>query len=176
MSFTSPAENWAPNPVTFTSQTNVALQVTTSGFVTLDAAADPPANNPTRCFFGGTETCQMEWLDTGFVIDAPNHVSATEPNGTVAAVRTDDEDQTCAAAFGNESREVGFWSNYLNPSTGTLPVAVNGIGISESSPGTGVVLISMPTVSRRSKSFMAMSGPCCSTRALRGAAMRPDWC
>ena len=140
--FTSPSGNWSANPVDFTGQTTVKLQVTTPGFVTLDAVSDPLANGVTRCFTGGTETCQMEWLDTGFVIDAPNHVSATEPEptGTVAAVRTDDENQSCAAAFGNESREVGFWSNYLNPSSGTLPVSVNGIAISGSSPGTGVVL------------------------------------
>lgn len=140
VSLTSPAGNWAPNPVTFTGQTTVGLQVTTPGFVTLDAAADPPANEQTRCFAGGTETCRMEWLDTGFVIDAPDHVSATTQPTTIAAVRTDDENQTCAAAFGGESRTVAFWSDYLNPDTGTLAVLIDGTPIPGTAPGTGIDL------------------------------------
>jgi len=140
VSLTSPAGNWAPNPVTFTGQTMVDLQITTPGFVTLDAAADPPANNPTRCFTGGAETCQMEWLDTGFVIDAPDHVSATTQAATIAAVRTDDQTRSCAAAFGNETRTVEFWSGYLNPDTGTLPVSLDGTPIAGAAPGTGIDL------------------------------------
>ncbi|NBB91641.1 MAG: hypothetical protein GVY32_00550, partial [Gammaproteobacteria bacterium] len=46
--FTSPAASWTPDPVTFTDSTQVSLQYTTPGLVTIDAVAiDPPAINQT---------------------------------------------------------------------------------------------------------------------------------
>ncbi|MEX0914991.1 MAG: DUF6701 domain-containing protein, partial [Wenzhouxiangellaceae bacterium] len=108
--------------------------------VTLNATSNPPSNNPTRCFTGGTESCQMEWFESGFVITVPDHISDTVQPGTVAAVRSDDDTQACTPGFSNETRTVGFWSGYVNPGAGTLPVAVNSTAVSASSPGTGITL------------------------------------
>lgn len=138
--FTSPPGNWSPDPVTFTGQATVALLVPDPGTVTLDAVSNPSANGPTRCFTGATETCSMTWFDSGFVVDLPDHVSATTVTASVSAVRSDDTDQSCAPAFANETRTVGFWSVYANPGNGTVPVVVDGADVATASPGTPVSL------------------------------------
>lgn len=135
VSFTSPAQTWVPNPVTFTGQTDVRLSVTQPSTVTLDASASPAAQNPTRCFSGGAETCEMTFLDSGFVIDVPNHVSDKLVSGSIVAVRKG-EDERCVPGFANESKEVSLWSEYSNPSTGTLPVSIDSSVIGNASPGT----------------------------------------
>lgn len=130
--FTSPAENWSPDPVTFTGTTSVSLQYTTAvESVTLDAAATSPlATNPPRCFNGDTETCDMRFLESGFIIEVPDHTAATSVGGTIAAVRTGESaapesPQRCVPAFSNVTRDLGFWSTYSDPATGTEKVAVN---------------------------------------------------
>ncbi|MDX1625229.1 MAG: LamG domain-containing protein [Wenzhouxiangellaceae bacterium] len=138
VTLTSPAGNWSVDPVTFTGSTIVSLLVPSPGTVMLDAVSDPEANSPTRCFAGGTETCLMEWFDTGFVIDAPDHVAATNQTVSIAAVRTDDASRSCAPAFAGETRTIGFWSGYANPASGTLPVALEGTAIAGAAPGTGI--------------------------------------
>lgn len=140
VALTSPAANWVPNPVTFTGQTAVDLQVTTPGAVVLDAESDPAADYPTRCFTGGAETCSMEWFETGFLIDVADHVAGSMQQATIAAVRTDDQTRRCTARFANETRTVGLWSEYLNPGTGTERVFLDGTPLADASPGTGVAL------------------------------------
>jgi MSHA biogenesis protein MshQ len=135
--FTSPRENWSPDPVTFTETTNVLLQYTTPGTVTLDAqASGPAATNPTRCFSGGLETCEMTFLDSGFLIDVPDHTSAETAGGTIAAVRKDDNSQRCVPGFSNVTRDVSLWSTYSDPSSGTESVMVGTQPIARASPGT----------------------------------------
>lgn len=141
VSFTSPAVTWSPNSVVFTGSANVSLQYTTPDLVTLDAAAvDPSASNATRCFSSGVETsCEMEFLESGFVIDVPNHVSAMTVTGSIAAVKADPLNPVqCVPGFDNETKNVGFWFNYGNPSTGTLPTSINGNPVGTTSPGTAL--------------------------------------
>lgn len=139
--FVSPASTWIPDPVTFTGSTSVTLQYTTPGFVTLNAVAvDPSADNPTRCFSGGVETnCEMEFLESGFVIDIPDHVSDSTVNGTIAAVRSDPNNpEQCVPGFDDETRGVDFWSQYFDPGTGSLQVAVDNSLIATASAGTSI--------------------------------------
>ena len=136
--FTSPAGNWSPSSLSFTGQATVGLQVTEPGSVTLDAASNPAA--PIRCFVGATESCTMEWAEAGFLIEAPDHVSATTANGVIRAVRSDDDAQACVPAFGDVSRQLDLWSQYVNPSDGLLGVSVNGSAIASASPGSAVTL------------------------------------
>lgn len=137
--FISPAQNWTPDPVSFTGSTSVNLQYTTPGLVTLDAVALNPATaNPTRCFSGGGETdCEMEFLESGFLIEVPDHVADSAVTGTIAAVRADPADpQQCVPGFDNETREVDFWSAYVDPASGGLQVAIDGGAVPVGSPGT----------------------------------------
>ncbi|MGM0774661.1 MAG: DUF6701 domain-containing protein, partial [Pseudomonadota bacterium] len=137
VTFTSPADNWVPNPVTFTGQTDVQLNVTEPSTVTLGAnAVSPSARNATRCFSGGSETCQMTFLDAGFVIDVPDHVSGSVVKGSIAAVRKDDETERCVPEFSDESKDVSLWSQYSNPSGGSLPVSIDGGAVPTASPGS----------------------------------------
>lgn len=140
--FTSPAGNWSPDPVAFTGSTQVSLQYTTPGLVVLNAAAiDPPAANATRCFTGGNvETdCEMTWFDSGFVIDIPDHVADTIVNGTIAAARSDPNNpDQCVPGFDDQTRDVDFQSQYLNPATGTEQVRIDGNPVATGSPGTTI--------------------------------------
>lgn len=139
--FTSPSENWSPDPVTFTETTSVLLQYTTPGTVRLGAEANsPPASNPTRCFSGGTETCDMTFFDSGFIIDVPDHIAATAVGGTIAAVRKDDTSQRCVPGFSDVTRDVSFWSDYSDPDSGSASVTVDSQAIEKASPGTATTL------------------------------------
>lgn len=134
--FTSPAGNWSPNPVTLNGSETVQLQYTTDGTVTLDARAnDPEAQNETRCFDGSGETCDMEFFESGFLVDVPDHVSDTEVAGTITAVKESDSSDRCVPGFSNESKDVELWSDYVNPSSGSESVFIDGSGIPSGSPG-----------------------------------------
>jgi MSHA biogenesis protein MshQ len=128
VNLTSPEGNWSPDSITIPAQgtATVDLQVPNAGDVTLDAQADPAAENDTRCFDGSTETCNMTWTDSGFLIEIPNHVAATTQSTRVEAVRTDDESLACTPAFENEMKFVDFSTVYINPVNGILPVEIDG--------------------------------------------------
>ncbi|QOC23826.1 LamG domain-containing protein [Wenzhouxiangella sp. AB-CW3] len=135
--FVSPAGNWSQNPVSFTGQTTVSLQVTTPGPATLDAVSDPEADNPTRCFDGaGAETCVLDIADSGFLIDVEDHIAGVTVTGTLSAVRTDEETLECVAGFGNDEKEVRFWSDYANPGSGTAPISIEGSPVDTAAPGS----------------------------------------
>jgi len=141
--FTSPTAAWTPDPAVFTETATVTLQYTTPDIVTLDALAiDPAADNPTRCFSGGAETnCEMEFLESGFVIDVPDHVADARVSGSISAVKADPADpQQCVPGFDNETKDVGFWSDYVNPASGALSVGIDGNAIGTASPGTAIAI------------------------------------
>ena len=134
LEFTSPSGSWTPGLLSFTGQASASLQFTEPGSVVLGAVSSPAA--PVRCFVGATESCLMNWAEAGFVIELPDHVSATTAAGVIRAVRADDEALACVPAFADVSRQVNLWSEYLNPSDGTVPVSLNGVTLAGSSPGT----------------------------------------
>ncbi|MBX3665094.1 MAG: hypothetical protein KF834_05370 [Burkholderiales bacterium] len=117
------------------------IQVTATPSAVIGATSISPAPvNPVACNFG-TPACTFTAADSGFVFDVPDHVSDTiQSSITISAVRKDDTSQRCVPAFQSTTKTVGFWSNYLNPATGSLAVSVNGNNISGTSPGTGMNL------------------------------------
>jgi len=118
------------------------LRHTTPGIVTLGASSTTPTpSGSARCFIGVTETCSMEFKDSGFVFDVPSQTACkTSPTAiTISAVRTDLTTQTCAPAFSGP-RTVNFWSTYVSPGSGSSAVSVSGTPVSGSNPGTGVNL------------------------------------
>jgi len=127
VTLTSPAGNWQPQSLTVDGSASVALQVPEPGTVTLDAeATSPEAADATRCFTGGSESCQMTWADSGFVVAIPDHVSAVQQTASVKAVRTSDEALECTPAFSNETKSVDFTSSYIDPGSGVRAVTVDG--------------------------------------------------
>jgi MSHA biogenesis protein MshQ len=139
VSLVSPAGNWTPNPALILEIGDVSLQYTSAEAVVLDAVAtDPTADNPTRCFSGGVETsCEMEFLESGFLINVPDHIADLVVTGSIAAVKADpaDPDQ-CVPGFDNVTRDIDFWSDYVNPAGGSLPVRIDGAPIAAAAPGT----------------------------------------
>lgn len=130
---------------TIVSGQTLQLRRTTPGNITLAVTASSPPRRPftsDRCFIGGVPqvNCTLNFADSGFIHDVSNHVSALEQVVKISAVRRDDATQRCVPGFANVTRTVGFWSNYLNPTTGTRPVVVNGTNIVTTSPGTPLSL------------------------------------
>ncbi|QKK02551.1 MAG: hypothetical protein HND55_07785 [Pseudomonadota bacterium] len=137
--FVSPAGSWIPDPALITESGSVTLHYTTTEAVILDAVAtNPAADNPRRCFSGGVETsCEMTFLESGFIIDVPDHVADLVVSGSIAAVKADPLDpEQCVPGFDNETRDINFWSGFVNPSTGSLAVSIDGSSIAAAAPGT----------------------------------------
>ncbi|GIX37540.1 MAG: hypothetical protein KatS3mg127_0779 [Silanimonas sp.] len=130
---------------TIVSGQTLQLRRTTPGNVTFAVSASNPPRRPftpDRCFIGGVQqaNCNFNFADSGFIHDVSNHVSAVEQVLKISAVRRDDASQRCVPGFANVTRTVGFWSSYLNPTSGTRPVVVNGTNIGTTSPGTNLAL------------------------------------
>ncbi|MDZ7791039.1 MAG: DUF6701 domain-containing protein [Xanthomonadales bacterium] len=138
--FTSPSSNWTPDPVSFDGSVNVTLQYTTPGTVTLNASAiEPAASNAVQCLTPGGPNpgCEMEFFESGFMIDIPDHVADTVVNGTIEAVRADPGNpEQCVPGFDDRTEDISFWSQYFNPSSGSLQVNIDGNPIATTSPGT----------------------------------------
>jgi MSHA biogenesis protein MshQ len=122
-------------------ETRVKLRQTAVGTVTLGTrSSSPAASNPTRCFIGATENCEMNFVDAGFIFNVPDQVSCeTSAAVTIQAVKTSDTGVSCAPAFTDE-KTVNFWIDYADPASGTRSLNVNGAPVSGSSPGTGISL------------------------------------
>jgi len=124
------------NTINFTGSTTASLRQNVPGIVALGSDTTTPAPaNSTRCFVGMSETCSIDFKDSGFIFDVPTLTShKTSPTITMTAVRTDETTQTCAPAFSG-SKSVNFWSTYLNPGTGTQQVRLNSTDVATSGPG-----------------------------------------
>lgn len=99
------------------------------------------AFNNTQCSYNGSDfsvnNCTVNFLDSGFIVDVPNAYANQTVTGTIKAVRKDNASQQCLPSFGNVQKPVAFWSDYLEPSSGSsgfkvLPVVVNGTNVGQS--------------------------------------------
>ena len=126
---------------TITSGQTLRLRRLTAGNAALTiTASNPPRRpfTPDRCFVGGVQqaNCNLPFVDAGFVHEVSNHVSDVVQNVTIRAVQLSNTSRACVPSFANVTRTVGFWSNYLNPATGTRSVAVNGTNVGTAAAGT----------------------------------------
>ncbi len=73
-------------------------------------------------------TCDtnLNFADSGFLYNVPNHVSETSQSVTVSAVKKPTNSLSCVPAFANVTKAVTFACAYTNPVSGTLPVRVGG--------------------------------------------------
>ncbi|OGS90373.1 MAG: hypothetical protein A2Z95_03175 [Gallionellales bacterium GWA2_60_18] len=107
------------------------VHVTTAGTVTWGATSLSPApSNATACYIGATASCDFTAALAGFLFNVPDHVSDTQQNITVSAVKQADNSLSCVPAFKDSSKTVSFACTYSNPASGTLPVTVGGSAIS----------------------------------------------
>ncbi len=149
LSPTGPSTHWGGgNPHTFTGgQTTLSLHQTTPATLTLGVLKSTPgASKPLQCLdtTTGSTSCAITFHDSGFVytIPSPQVAAITTPAITVSAVRKGNTAQQCVPAFANRTANIDFWSAYVSPVTGTLPLTLNnGTGnytLTTTGPGTSV--------------------------------------
>jgi len=77
------------------------------------------AYNDTLCSYDGSNfsaaNCVVNFADSGFVVTVPNAYANQTVEGTIKAVRKDDDSQQCVPSFAEGTKEVHFWSQYLDP-------------------------------------------------------------
>jgi hypothetical protein len=127
----SPASGWdGGNSPIINGYADLTLHVTTVSTVALVASGSPAATNATQCVVGGVvSSCDLSFVDSGFIIDVPNMLAAKPTSGTIKAVRKDAATQACVPGFASGTRTVKFSSAYANPNTGTQTVLVNGAAV-----------------------------------------------
>jgi hypothetical protein len=129
--------------ITFTGNTTAQLRRTTVSTVALSSGSTTPTvSAATRCFNGATETCNMDFVESGFIFDVPDLTACkTSADVTITAVKTSNTSTTCVPAFESGTRTINFWSTYSNPNSGTQQVSVNGTAIdTDNTPGTNINL------------------------------------
>lgn len=155
----SPASYWtatAPatvsgSTITFSGGSALAqLRVPTAGSVALVAQSSVPTTKPNSQTVCSTAGCQINYADSGLLLQVPNLLAAKPTPATISAVRKSDDALQCVPAFANVDRVVQFTSAYADPATGSQPVVVNGsnvgavasnINLSFDSTGTAPLLV-----------------------------------
>jgi MSHA biogenesis protein MshQ len=137
-------------PVGQTSTSVALLLPTTTGppdpeavRLTISAVSPVPAL-VTSCRNGAgtvdtSTACDVSVADAGFIVTVPDHVSDTVQTASIEAIRRTAGD-ACVPLFANVTRNVGFWTNYSDPSTGTRATSLAGATLGNASPGTPLSL------------------------------------
>ena len=124
--------NLAPGGAGFTftgSTTTATVSRTTIGNATLTATdVNPGVIGVTRCFNGTAETCQMSFVDSGFLVNVPAHSAESEQTISIKAVKKANNAVACIPAFQSVNRAVKLRCGYVNPVagavTGQVPVRI----------------------------------------------------
>ena len=130
------------NTVTFSGgeKSDLQLRSNTAGTVTLDVTGSTPSTkafSETLCRInGGSATaanCDLVFADSGFIFDVPDKL-ANKPTGniSISAVKKSDDTLQCVPTFADTSKDVSFWSTYLEPIT-----PINGQSITVNSTTVG---------------------------------------
>lgn len=110
--------------------TTATVRQTTVGTATLNvSAASPSVTGATTCVSGTTTSCSMNFVDSGFVFDIPDHFAETSQTVTLKAVKKSDTSTVCTPAFVSQSKTIKFKCAYSNPTSGTLPVRLAGYAL-----------------------------------------------
>ena len=66
--------------------------------------------------------CDLVFSDSGFDVDVPDKYAAEAVEVTISAVKQGDSNTKCDVGFGNVTKSVALWSQYLNPQLVILSV------------------------------------------------------
>lgn len=130
--------------------TQVTLQNRTASSVTVGVTSSVPSTRPlsqTLCRRGNstltTQNCNVPFAASGFIFDVPDDIAGRpRSNITLSAVKQDDVTQQCIPEFANVSRNISFWSSYINPGPSGRPVSLpvqvnlNDVGLSQAQATT----------------------------------------
>lgn len=128
--------------------TNATVQQSTAGAVTLSASADE-ANNASTCAntLANNSSCTMVFADAGFKFSSiANHRAEQPQSFTLRALKAGGNSNVCLPLL-TTAQNVKFSCNYINPSSGFVPVRVNGVPLASdanSSCGAAGATVSMP--------------------------------
>ena len=125
--------NWlGGNVINFSGgQTTVSLRRTEVGSTTIGVSGSIPTTRPlsqTLCRAGSgslsVAACSITFADSGLVFDVPDGIAnLPQQNIVISAVRKDSSSLQCVPEFANVSRNVAFWSDYINPDANGRPVS-----------------------------------------------------
>ncbi|AVZ79760.1 hypothetical protein C3497_10165 [Zoogloeaceae bacteirum Par-f-2] len=121
---------------------NLQLRHVEPGQITLGASGTPVPSSNLVCRSGGSETlCKMVFDSAGLVFDIPTQIANKLSDSiTISAVKASEDDpQRCAPAL-TGTRRVKFWSEYVDPNTGSRAVSVKGTAVAGAAPGTELTL------------------------------------
>jgi MSHA biogenesis protein MshQ len=115
------------NVITFTGgqKSDLQLRRNTPGTVTLGVTGSTPSTkafSKTLCRVNGSAAseanCGLVFADSGFIFDVPDKL-ANKPTGNVSisAVKKSDSTLQCVPTFASTTKNVGFWSTYIEPTT-----------------------------------------------------------
>ena len=96
------------------------------GTVTLDVASSTPSKQASsnQCQINGggfsSSNCNLAFSDSGFLIDVPDKYAAEAVEVTISAVKQGDSNTKCDVGFGNVTKSVALWSQYLNPTAADI--------------------------------------------------------
>ncbi|NRF65005.1 DUF6701 domain-containing protein [Vibrio coralliilyticus] len=91
------------------------------GTLTLGVTGSTPPARPfstNLCNDGsglGADNCDVVFSDSGFVIDVEDKVSNESVTAQIRAVKKSDNSQQCVPSFGSVSKNINFWSSYVDP-------------------------------------------------------------
>ncbi|WP_258405963.1 DUF6701 domain-containing protein [Shewanella acanthi] len=85
------------------------------------SSASPAATSATLCRSGSgalsTAACTLAFAESGFIFDVPDKRANKSTTVSVSAVRKSDSTLECVPAFADATKNVGFWSSYISPSS-----------------------------------------------------------
>ncbi|MCS0633300.1 polymer-forming cytoskeletal protein [Telluria mixta] len=127
----APTGQSVPIPTSGIAQATVAW--TQPGTFTLGASGATTANATTCIRNGDTgpgADCKVAVASSAYTMTLPGQAfyaeAPTAPQLTIAAVRFDAKSNSCVPLFNNVERNINFTCAYGNPTSGTLPVRLNG--------------------------------------------------
>lgn len=92
--------------------------------VTIGVSSSIPstiAGSNTLCRKGSgplnTASCTLSFAESGFIFDVPDKLANKPTSINISAVRKSNSSLECVPAFGNATKNVGFWSTYVSPSS-----------------------------------------------------------
>ncbi|WP_198554770.1 DUF6701 domain-containing protein [Shewanella sp. Actino-trap-3] len=118
----------------------VALRNNVITPITIGVTSSVPstiAGSNTLCRSGSgalnTASCTLSFAESGFVFDVPDKL-ANKPTGniSISAVKTSDETLQCVPLFSKTTKNVDFWSSYINPIT---PISGQAITVNNTEVG-----------------------------------------
>ncbi len=112
---------------------------TQAGTFMLGASGATTANATTCMRNGDTgpgADCKVAVASSAYTMTMPGQAAYAEASSppvlTIAAVRFDAKSNSCVPLFNNTERNVNFTCAYGNPTSGTLPVRLNGVALNGS--------------------------------------------